>query len=75
MARSFDERELSPVFLDPRPVIENALRRTPSTELLKRLEARRGRRSSTEQPTEDCRAQALRRAPFEAAPQNPGHEK
>ena len=63
MAKSYDERELSPVFEDPLPVIREVLRAEPSKELLARLEARRGRRSQTEQPSPERRAQALGR-PF-----------
>jgi len=51
MARSFDEAELSPVFADPLPVIRGVLGRDPEPALLARILARRGRRSSTEQPT------------------------
>lgn len=61
MANKYDERELSPIFEDPRPVIEAVLGRPPSAELLERIEARRGRRSPTEQPDEE------RRAAFRAA--------
>jgi len=57
MARANDERELSPVFEDPLPVIRQVLRREPSPDLLARLDARRGRRSATEQPPEAARAQ------------------
>ncbi len=59
MARHFDERELSPVFDDPTPHIARVLRREPEPELLERLEARRGRRSPTEQPSEEQRAAFL----------------
>jgi MoaA/NifB/PqqE/SkfB family radical SAM enzyme len=59
MAKTFDERELSPIFEDPRPVIRKVLGRKPSKELLQRLEARRGRRSKTEQPSEERRAAKL----------------
>ena len=58
MARTFDERELSPVFEDPLPVVRSVLRLDPSPELLARLEARRGRRSRSEQPSEQRRAEA-----------------
>ena len=63
MAKTFDERELSPIFEDPKPVIQRVLGQAPSKELLQRLEARRGRRSKTEQPSEDQRAKA-RTQPF-----------
>ncbi|MBW2525585.1 MAG: radical SAM protein [Deltaproteobacteria bacterium] len=56
MANHYDERELSPVFEDPRPVIGTVLGCAPSPELLERIEARRGRRSPTEQPDEERRA-------------------
>jgi MoaA/NifB/PqqE/SkfB family radical SAM enzyme len=58
MARTFDERELSPVFEDPTPVIRAVLGAEPSPDLLARLEARAGRRSLTEQPSEEQRRQA-----------------
>ncbi|HJN72453.1 MAG TPA: radical SAM protein [Myxococcota bacterium] len=63
MARSFDERELSPVFEDIEPTVRAVLGREPEPELLERLQARRGRRSLTEQPSERQRAEALAR-PF-----------
>jgi hypothetical protein len=50
LAKTYDERELSPVFDDPLPVIRQVLGEEPSPELIQRLEARRGRRSTTEQP-------------------------
>lgn len=59
MAKSFDERELSPVFEDPLPIIREVLGHEPSPELLQRIEERRGWRSTTEQPSEDSRAQRL----------------
>ena len=62
MARTFDERELSPIFEDPAPVITAVLGEEPSAELLRRLEARRGRRSTSEQPNEDQRRKALEHA-------------
>ena len=55
MAKTFDERELSPVFEDPLPVIQVVLGGAPSPALLERIEARRGRRSTTEQPDEQTR--------------------
>ena len=58
MAKTYDERELSPVFDDPLPVIERVLERPPEPRLAKRLLARRGRRSKTEQPTSAQRASA-----------------
>jgi len=57
MANKYDERELSPIFEDPLPVIEAVLGRAPSDELVQRIEARRGRRSPTEQPDESQRAE------------------
>lgn len=61
MAKSFDERELSPIFEDPKPIIQKVLGAAPSPELLRRLEERRGRRSKTEQPSEEKRAIARTR--------------
>lgn len=62
MAKTYDERELSPIFEDPISVIRATLREEPSEELLRRLEERRGMRSRTEQPDEELRAAALARA-------------
>jgi MoaA/NifB/PqqE/SkfB family radical SAM enzyme len=59
MDRTFDERELSPLFEDPVPVIRAVLREEPSPELLQRIEARRGRRSPSEQPGEEIRSEFL----------------
>jgi MoaA/NifB/PqqE/SkfB family radical SAM enzyme len=59
MAKTYDERELSPVFDDPAAVIAEILRQPPSPELLARLQARRGRRSRTEQPAPEQRQAAL----------------
>ncbi|MCP4806967.1 MAG: radical SAM protein [Proteobacteria bacterium] len=56
MAKTFDERELSPMFEDTASVIRGVLGQAPSPELLARLEARHGRRSKTEQPSEQARA-------------------
>ena len=61
MAKSFDERELSPIFEDPKPVIRRVLGREPEQELLQRLEGRRGRRSKTEQPSDEQRKAARSR--------------
>ncbi len=58
MAKTFDERELSPIFDDPLPVITAVLGRAPSAELRSRLRARCGRRSPTEQPSPAQRARA-----------------
>ena len=58
MARTFDERELSPVFEDPLPVIRTVLGREPEPALLERILARTGQRSTTEQPSVERRAQA-----------------
>lgn len=58
MARSYDEREQSPVFDDPLPVIRQVLGREPEPELVERILARRGRRSPTEQPDPSRRAEA-----------------
>lgn len=70
LARAYDERELSPVFEDPWPVVRAILRREPSAELLARLEQRRGARSPSEQPSEEERRAALERPLFA-----PGGEK
>jgi MoaA/NifB/PqqE/SkfB family radical SAM enzyme len=58
MAKTYDERELSPVFEDPEPVIRRVLGKTPSTELLARIASRRGRLSPSEQPSETARQRA-----------------
>jgi hypothetical protein len=55
MARSFDERELSPIFEDTLPVVRAVLGREPSPALLERLAARHGRRSTSEQPDTEQR--------------------
>jgi MoaA/NifB/PqqE/SkfB family radical SAM enzyme len=62
MARTFDESELSPVFLDPAPVVRDVLRREPEPELMARILGRRGRRSQTEQPSPEARAAARARS-------------
>ncbi|MBT3220809.1 MAG: radical SAM protein [Proteobacteria bacterium] len=59
MANKYDERELSPIFEDASHVIATILGRPPSADLLERLEARRGWRSETEQPSEETRRLAL----------------
>ena len=61
MAKTFDERELAPVFDDPLPVVWHVLGHEPSSALLARIDARRGRRSTTEQPSEAQRLTALSR--------------
>jgi MoaA/NifB/PqqE/SkfB family radical SAM enzyme len=66
MARTYDERELSPVFDDPLPVIREVLRAEPSAALLARLEKRRGRRSPTEQPSLEQREARLAAPLFES---------
>ncbi len=58
MARSFDERELAPVFEDIGPVIRAVLREDPSPELMARIRSRTGRRSLTEQPSVHARGRA-----------------
>ena len=63
MAKTYDERELSPIFEDPLPVVRRVLRSEPSEALIGRLEERRGSRSRTEQPSEEQRGTALAR-PF-----------
>jgi MoaA/NifB/PqqE/SkfB family radical SAM enzyme len=55
MAKTFDERELSPVFEDPRSVIEAVLGHEPDDDLMDRIQSRTGRRSTTEQPSDDQR--------------------
>ena len=61
MAKTFDERELAPVFDDPEPIIRTVLGRKPQPELMERINARRGRHSNTEQPSQDSRAAARNR--------------
>lgn len=61
MAKTYDERELSPVFEDPLPVIRRVLGREPEPDLVSRIGARRGRRSESEQPSEEQRKRALLR--------------
>ena len=56
MAKTYDERELSPIFEDPIPVMAQVLGRNPEPALVARILARRGRRSPTEQPSEETRA-------------------
>ena len=56
MAKTYDERELCPVFEDPVSVIRQVLGREPKPELVGRILQRRGRRSESEQPTETERA-------------------
>ena len=55
MAKTFDERELSPIFEDPDSVIRAVLGREPEPDLLERIRSRTGRRSRTEQPDEATR--------------------
>jgi hypothetical protein len=59
MAKTYDERELSPVFDDPGEVIRRVLGHEPAPELERRLEGRRGAHSSSEQPDEKRRSLAL----------------
>ncbi|RLB60024.1 MAG: hypothetical protein DRI90_14710 [Deltaproteobacteria bacterium] len=47
MGRHYDERELSPLFDDPLQVVRQVLGRPPATELVERIESRRGRRAAT----------------------------
>jgi MoaA/NifB/PqqE/SkfB family radical SAM enzyme len=63
MAKTFDERELSPIFADPTPVISRILGEAPDAALLAKLETRKGRRSQTEQPSVALRAERRAR-PF-----------
>ena len=62
MAKTFDEREQSPIFEDPTDVISAVLGHAPSPELMQRLLDRRGRRSKTEQPSMEKRTLAMQRA-------------
>ena len=61
----FDERELSPVFEDPLPIIRKIVGGEPEIGLLERLDARKGRRSTSEQPSEEQRAEFSKRAVFD----------
>lgn len=67
MDRTYDERELSPVFDDPVPVIRAILRREPSAELLERLAAR-ARQRSNEQPAPELRSAVLSAPLFTPGP-------
>jgi MoaA/NifB/PqqE/SkfB family radical SAM enzyme len=58
LAKSYDEREMSPIFDDYLPVVRQVLGADPSADLLERLTARKGRRSPTEQPSDDQRLRA-----------------
>jgi MoaA/NifB/PqqE/SkfB family radical SAM enzyme len=64
MAKTFDERELSPIFEDPLPIVRQVLRDEPSVPLLERLQSRCGRRSRTEQPSPASRNRARKRGLF-----------
>lgn len=55
MAKTFDERELAPIFDDPLPVIRTVVGGAPSPDLVERILARQGRRSPTEQPSPEQR--------------------
>ena len=55
MAKTFDERELSPIFEDPTSVIRAVLGKEPDPDLLERIQKRIGKRSRTEQPSEEMR--------------------
>ena len=59
MANTFDERELSPIFEEPDDVIRAVLGAEPTPKLLAHLEGRRGKRSTTEQPSEEQRRKSL----------------
>jgi MoaA/NifB/PqqE/SkfB family radical SAM enzyme len=63
MAKTYDERELSPLFEDPLPVITAVLGHAPEPALVERILQRRGRRSPTEQPSLEQRA-ARREVPL-----------
>jgi len=56
MAKTFDERELAPIFEDPVPVMNAVLGRPPGADLVERILERTGRRSSTEQPDAEARS-------------------
>jgi hypothetical protein len=58
MAKTFDERELSPIFADVDPVVQQVLGKSPSPLLLQKLEKRKNLRSHTEQPAKEQRTQA-----------------
>ncbi len=58
MAKTYHERELSPVFEDPLPVLRQVLGHDPEPALVDRILSRRGRRSKTEQPSEERRDRA-----------------
>jgi len=55
MAKTFDERELSPIFEEPDSVIHAVLGRKPEDDLMERIRSRSGRRSRTEQPDDALR--------------------
>jgi hypothetical protein len=55
MAKTFDERELSPIFESPDSVIHAVLGHPPEQALLGRIQKRAGRRSRSEQPSDDAR--------------------
>ena len=55
MAKTFDERELSPIFEEPDSVIQAVLGRKPEDDLMERIRSRAGRRSRTEQPDDATR--------------------
>jgi hypothetical protein len=59
MDRTYDERELSPIFEDYVPVVAKILRHAPSPSLLAKLEARRGTQSEAEQPNDHDRREFL----------------
>ena len=61
MSKTFDERELSPIFVDPNPVISKILSGEPSKELLQRLQERGKHRSPTEQPSKEERQKFLQK--------------
>jgi MoaA/NifB/PqqE/SkfB family radical SAM enzyme len=64
MAKTFDERELSPIFDDYLPVVEKVLGRKSSSDLLDRLAERKGRRSTTEQPSLEQREEQKKEGLF-----------
>jgi len=64
MSKTFDERELSPQFTDPEPIIETVIGHPVGESLRERLQSRVGRRSTTEQPSEQHRVHAKEKELF-----------
>ncbi len=72
MARTYDERELSPLFEPYDGIVEQVLGKPAAPELMDRLEERRDRRSPSEQPSSEQRA-AYTRQPMMPPPDVPLH--